>query len=149
MRRGGRHDEARALLAPVTAGMTVGENEAYYTALRFYKGDVTEVQAMTPVTKNDNRLVTVGYGIATAYLANGDSERACGLLQRIAAEPNWNAFGVIAARSRSVAIPGDLPLSPPRPRRTRTRPDRPVGRARPRWPSLVAAEAQNMKRTPN
>ena len=52
---------------------------------------------MTPVTKNDNRLVTVGYGIATAYLANGDTERACDLLERIAAEPNWNAFGVIAA----------------------------------------------------
>ena len=97
LRRAGRADEARALIAPITAGMTVGENEAYYTALRFYKGDVTEVQAMTPVTKNDNRLVTVGYGIATAYLANGDTERACDLLERIAAEPNWNAFGVIAA----------------------------------------------------
>jgi tetratricopeptide (TPR) repeat protein len=97
LRRAGHHDQAQALVTPITAGMTVGENEAYYTALRFYKGDVTELQAMTPVTKSDNRLVTVGYGVATAYLANGDTERACDLLERIAAEPNWNAFGVIAA----------------------------------------------------
>ena len=97
LRRAGRADEARALLTPIVADMKVGENEAYYTALRFYKGDVSEVQALTSVTKNDNRLVTVGYGIATHYLANGDGERACDLLTRIAAEPNWNAFAVIAA----------------------------------------------------
>jgi tetratricopeptide (TPR) repeat protein len=97
LRRGGRHDDARALLAPIVAGMKVGENEAYYTALRFYKGEVSELDALTAKTANDNRLVTVGYGIAVAYLANGDVERACDLLERIAAEPNWNAFGVIAA----------------------------------------------------
>jgi hypothetical protein len=52
---------------------------------------------MTPVTKNENRLVTVGYGVATFHLAGGNESRACVLLQRIADEPNWNAFGVIAA----------------------------------------------------
>ena len=97
LRRGGHPEDARALVAPVTASLKVGENEAYYTALRFYRGDVTEAEALTPVTKSDNRLVTVGYGIATAYLANGDTARACALLRRIADEPNWNAFGVIAA----------------------------------------------------
>ncbi len=106
LRRAGRHEDARALLAPIVADMKVGENEAYYTALRFYKGDVTEVQALTPVTKNDNRLVTVGYGLATHYLAAGDGERACDLLTRIAAEPNWNAFGVIAAEVDLTRGPG-------------------------------------------
>ena len=43
--------------------------------------------------------MTVGYGIAVHYLANGDGERGCLLLDRIAAEPNWNAFGVIAAEA--------------------------------------------------
>jgi tetratricopeptide (TPR) repeat protein len=97
LRRAGRHDEARALLAPIGAGMTVGENAAYYAALRFYKGEIDEVAALTGGPGNDNRLVTVGYGIAVHYLANGDGERACELLDRLAAEPNWNAFGVIAA----------------------------------------------------
>jgi len=97
LRRAGRHDEAKALLPAFTADMKVGENEAYFTALRFYAGAVTEEAAMTPVTKNENRLVTVGYGIAVFQLANGDRARACPLLKRIAEEPNWNAFGVIAA----------------------------------------------------
>lgn len=97
LRRAGRHDEARALLPGITAGMKVGENEAYFTALRFYGGAVTEDAAMTPATKNENRLVTVGYGVAVSHLASGDQARACALLKRIADEPNWNAFGVIAA----------------------------------------------------
>ncbi|MGE0359569.1 MAG: tetratricopeptide repeat protein [Vicinamibacterales bacterium] len=106
LRRAGRHDEARALLDPFTAGLTVGENEAYYTALRFYRGDVDELEALTPATKNENRLVTIGYGLAVHYGANGDGERACDLLQRIAAEPNWNAFGVIAAEADLARSPG-------------------------------------------
>jgi tetratricopeptide (TPR) repeat protein len=97
LRRAGRHDEAKALLPAFTPDMKVGENEAYLTALRFYAGAVTEEAAMTPATKNENRLVTVGYGIATHHLANGDVDRACMLLKLIADEPNWNAFGVIAA----------------------------------------------------
>jgi hypothetical protein len=54
---------------------------------------------MTPAVKNENRLVTIGYGIATFHLANGDTRRACELMRRIADEPNWNAFGVIAAEA--------------------------------------------------
>lgn len=106
LRRAGRHDQARALLTPFVGGLQVGENEAYYTALRFYRGDVAEVQALTPTTANENRLVTIGYGIAVHYGANGDGERACELLQRIANEPNWNAFGVIAAEVDLARTPG-------------------------------------------
>jgi tetratricopeptide (TPR) repeat protein len=97
LRRADRHDDAKALLPSFPAGLKVGENEAYYTALRFYGGAIPEDVAMTPATKSENRLVTVGYGVATFHLANGDRARACALLTRIADEPNWNAFGVIAA----------------------------------------------------
>jgi tetratricopeptide (TPR) repeat protein len=109
LRRQGAADAAKTLLQDVTAGMKVGENEAYYTALRFYRGDVTEEQAMTPVTKNDNRLVTVGYGIAVFQLANGETSRGCELLRRIAREPNWNAFGVIAAEVDLTRTPSLCP----------------------------------------
>ena len=50
--------------------------------------------------------MTIGYGIAVHYGANGDGERACELLQRIANEPNWNAFGVIAAEVDLARTPG-------------------------------------------
>ena len=55
------------------------------------------MQALTPVTKNDNRLVTVGYGIAGTIWPTATPNAPADLLERIAAEPNWNAFGVIAA----------------------------------------------------
>jgi CubicO group peptidase (beta-lactamase class C family)/tetratricopeptide (TPR) repeat protein len=99
MRRAGRHDEARILAGSFGAGLKVDTNEAYYTALRFYQQAVAEDAAMTPVTKNENRLVTIGYGVATFHLANGDTAKACHLMRRIVEEPNWNAFGVIAAEA--------------------------------------------------
>lgn len=96
-RRDGQHASARSLVDGVADGLSVGENEAYYTALRFYRGAISEADAMTPRTANENRLVTVGYGIAVHHLAEGRRAEGCALLRRIAAEPNWNAFGVIAA----------------------------------------------------
>lgn len=99
LRRAHRHDEAKALAASFGPNLTVGENEAYYAALRFYQGALTDAQVMAPKTANDNRLVTVGYGVATFYLANGETERACELMRRVSDEPNWNAFGVIAAEA--------------------------------------------------
>ena len=99
LRRGGRHAEAKALAAEIADGWTVGDNEAYYTALRFYRGAVSESQAMAATTARENRLVTVGYGIAVHRLAEGETSAGCALLKRIADEPNWNAFGVIAAEA--------------------------------------------------
>lgn len=95
----GQSASARDLVAAVGDGLAVGENEAYYTAIRFYRGAVTEDVAMAPRTANENRLVTVGYGIAVHHLAEGRRAEGCALLRRIAAEPNWNAFGVIAAEA--------------------------------------------------
>lgn len=99
LRRAGRHAEAKALATDIADGWTVGDNEAYYTALRFYRGAVTESQAMTATTARENRLVTVGYGVAVHRLAEGETSAGCALLNRIADEPNWNAFGVIAAEA--------------------------------------------------
>lgn len=108
-RRAGQHAAARELVAGVGDGLTVGENEAYYTAIRFYRGAVSEAEAMTARTANENRLVTVGYGIAVHHLAEGRRAEGCALLRRIAAEPNWNAFGVIAAEVDLTRAPAVCP----------------------------------------
>jgi tetratricopeptide (TPR) repeat protein len=99
LRRAGQHDEAAALLKTIGPDMKVGENEAYFAALRFYQGAIPEADVLKPATPRENRLVTVGYGIAAFHLANGDTERGCRLLRQLVAEPNWNAFGVIAAET--------------------------------------------------
>jgi dipeptidyl aminopeptidase/acylaminoacyl peptidase len=99
LRRAGRHDEAKALLATITEGMNAGENEAYYTALRFYQGALSDVHVLEGGTPQDNRFPTVGYGVANFHLVNGDAARACALFREIVDTPAWNAFGYIAAEA--------------------------------------------------
>lgn len=102
LRRAGRHDEAKALLGTIRPGMEAGENDAYYTALRFYQGALTEAQALDGAQAADNRLATVGYGVANFLLVHGRTERACALLRDIVDAPSWNAFGAIAAEAELV-----------------------------------------------
>ena len=99
LRRAGRHVEAKALLDTITPGMSAGENDAYYTALRFYQGALTEAQALEGSASQDNRLATVGYGVANVHLVNGRTARACTLLRDIVDTPTWQAFGAIAAEA--------------------------------------------------
>ena len=102
LRRAGRHVEAKTLLATITPGMNAGENDAYYTALRFYQGALTEAQALEGTDPQDNRLATVGYGVANFHLVNGNTARACALVRDIVDTPTWQAFGAIAAEAELV-----------------------------------------------
>jgi tetratricopeptide (TPR) repeat protein len=102
LRRAGRHAEAKALLGTITPGMNAGENDAYYTALRFYQGALTESQALEGAEARDNRLATVGYGVANFHLVHGNTVRACALFRDIVDAPTWNAFGAIAAEAELV-----------------------------------------------
>jgi hypothetical protein len=79
--------------------MNAGENDAYYTALRFYQGALTEAQALEGAAAQDNRLATLGYGIANFHLVNGNAARACALFRDIVDTPTWQAFGAIAAEA--------------------------------------------------
>jgi tetratricopeptide (TPR) repeat protein len=102
LRRAGRHAEAKALLGTITPGMNAGENDAYYTALRFYQGALSEGQALEGAEARDNRLATVGYGVANFHLVHGNTARACALFRDIVDAPTWNAFGAIAAEAELV-----------------------------------------------
>jgi thioredoxin-like negative regulator of GroEL len=98
LRRAGRADQAKALLAGVPEGLAVKENEAYYRALLFYKGVRTEAQVLPDEAFKENTGVSVGYGLANFYLAEGQTAKACALMQRLVEdEAHWNAFGFIGA----------------------------------------------------
>jgi hypothetical protein len=100
LRRAGRSEEAKALLAGVPEGLAVKENEAYYRALLFYKGARTEAQVLPEEAFKENTGVTVGYGLANFYLAEGQTAKACALLRRLVDdEAHWNAFGFIGAEA--------------------------------------------------
>ncbi len=100
LRRAGRAEEAKALLAGIREGLAVKENEAYYRALLFYKGARTEAQVLPDEAFKENTGVTVGYGLANYYLAEGQTAKACALMRRLVQdEAHWNAFGFIGAEA--------------------------------------------------
>jgi tetratricopeptide (TPR) repeat protein len=100
LRRAGRAEEAKALLAGIPEGLAVKENEAYYRALLFYKGVRTEAQVLPDEAFKENTGVTVGYGLANYYLAEGQTAKACALMRRLVEdEAHWNAFGFIGAEA--------------------------------------------------
>jgi tetratricopeptide (TPR) repeat protein len=107
LRRAGRTEEAKALLAGISEGLAVKENEAYYRALLFYKGVRTEAQVLPDEAFKENTGVTVGYGLANYYLAEGQTAKACALMHRLVEdEAHWNAFGFIGAEAELTRTDG-------------------------------------------
>lgn len=103
LRRLGRHDEAAALLEPITADLEIIENDAYHRRLLMYKGKVApeELLDLRAVDDPDQALsiATQGYGIGNWYLAEGETERAREVFERIVEGTSWAAFGFIAAEA--------------------------------------------------
>jgi tetratricopeptide (TPR) repeat protein len=99
LRRLGRDEEAKALLATITPELDVIENTAYHRRLLMYKGLVEPDSLLDPKSAEELQFVTQGYGVANWYLANGDSARANELLDRVLASGYWAAFGFIAAEA--------------------------------------------------
>jgi tetratricopeptide (TPR) repeat protein len=98
LRRLGRHDEANAVLRPITASLDIIENTAYHRRLLMYKGEIAPDSLLDP-NAEALQYVTQGYGVANWYLANGDTTRAREIMDRLLQSGYWAAFGYIAAES--------------------------------------------------
>lgn len=103
LRRLGRHEEAAALLEPITADMEIIENDSYHQRLLMYKGEVApeELLDLRAVDDPDQALAiaTQGYGVGNWYLVEGDEERAREIFEAIVDGTSWAAFGYIAAEA--------------------------------------------------
>ena len=99
LRRLGRDDEARELLASIDAEMDVIENAAYHRRLLFYKGALPADSLLTPGLTDDLQYVTQGYGVGNWHLAEGDSVRAFEIFDRVLGTGYWAAFGYVAAEA--------------------------------------------------
>jgi tetratricopeptide (TPR) repeat protein len=99
LRRLGRDEEAKALLATITPALDVIENTAYHRRLLMYKGLVEPDSLLDPTSADELQFVTQGYGVANWFMANGDSVRANELLDRVLSSGYWAAFGFIAAEA--------------------------------------------------
>jgi tetratricopeptide (TPR) repeat protein len=101
LRRLGRESDAAELLVPIHADLDVVENASYHLLTRMYKGELddAEVEQLAFGSQAAVDRATLGYGLANWHAYNGRAERAADLLQRVLEEPQWAAFGYIAAEA--------------------------------------------------
>ncbi len=94
MRRQGKHDEAKALLADINDSMEIIENDSYYQRLKMYKSGTALPEPKTPLD-----IATLGYGAGNWYLYNGDVAKATETFKKVVAGTETAAFGYIAAEA--------------------------------------------------
>lgn len=98
LRRLGRDDEARAVLAPISREMAIIENDAYHKLLLLYKGDLP-ADSLAPSGSNPLNDASIGYGVGNWHLYNGRRREAMDVFRRVLRGGNWPAFGYIAAEA--------------------------------------------------
>lgn len=102
LRRLGRADAATAVLAPISRGMTVIENDTYLRLLLLYKGGLPVDSVLAQAAGGGVMSVTyatAAYGIGMWHLLNGRNAEADQIFRRIVASGQWGAFGYIAAEA--------------------------------------------------
>jgi tetratricopeptide (TPR) repeat protein len=96
-RRSGDMKAARQLLEKVPDGLKLESgNEAYYRTLRFYKGALTEQQALEGL--KTVYFAGTAYGIANFHLMEGRKEKGCAMLKRVLEDKSGQfGWGYVAA----------------------------------------------------
>lgn len=111
LQRMGLKDEARNVLEPITPGLDVIENQAYYRLLLFYKGSGSQ-----PSLKSEAAVdaVTIGYALANRTLSDGGTADAVKQMKSLLDKygDQWPAFAYIAAEADVARL--DKPRRPPR-----------------------------------
>ena len=95
--RSGRDAVAEELLTAVAPDLEISENIAYYHDLLMYKGLKSADELLNPGPDAPYRRETVGYGVASWMLVQGDTAAATALLEELVQDPWWPGFGRIAA----------------------------------------------------
>ncbi|REJ79179.1 MAG: tetratricopeptide repeat protein [Acidobacteria bacterium] len=93
--------EAEKVLASVKDGLDVIENDSYCKLLKLYAGKIKPETLLTEIREGEDGLqnATMGYGIGTYFLINGDKDKAEAIYQKIVETNQWASFGYIAAES--------------------------------------------------
>jgi len=100
LRRVDSAEAAAEVLEPITRDMDIVENGAYHRLLLMYEGQLTPADLLTEADTGDGvQNATVGYGVGTWFLLEGDTGRAMTMYRDILAGPQWAAFGHLAAEA--------------------------------------------------
>jgi len=111
LRRLGRASEAMELLKPIRADLDVIENRSYLRLLLFYKGALPLDSLMVSAPGDTSAIAdaATGYGIGNWYLYTGRGVAADSVFRRVIADPQWPAFGHIAAEAELKRMRGPKP----------------------------------------
>lgn len=101
LRRLGRTKEASSVLLGIKDNLDVIENADYYKMIGVYKGKLNAADVWNEVSKAPDNVskATLGYGLGTWFLYNGDRPQAEKIFHNITSGTQWASFGYIAAES--------------------------------------------------
>jgi len=103
LRRMGREEEAREVLAPISKDMEIIENMSYHNLCLFYKGEIS-YDELVGANEDSPAGAAVMYGAANWHFYNGDIERATGMFEDLTSTNSWAGFGFIAAEADLAAL---------------------------------------------
>jgi tetratricopeptide (TPR) repeat protein len=103
LRRQGRHEEAAALLSPITSEMTIIENHGYHRRLLLYKGALQESDLLGTGGSAVEQ-ATQAYGVGCWHLCEGRRQQAGAVFEQIVTGDSWPAFGFIAAEAELARV---------------------------------------------
>ena len=95
----GRHDEAAAVLEPITQEMGIIENDSYHRRLLLYKGTLSAEDTISVEKADDLDMATLGYGLGNWHHCRGETSRAMEIFEQVVDGGYWPAFGTIAAEA--------------------------------------------------
>lgn len=85
------------LTLKITPYLTIVENDAYRDLCLLHQGTMSLEQVREPVKKHPDQLATRYYGIALWLQSMNRNSEAEEAMREVVADPNWPAFGHIAA----------------------------------------------------
>ena len=94
LRRAGRSGEAKELLTSIKDGLQLRSNDSNYRDLRYFQGKLSEKEVLDTT---GIAYTNAASAVALDHLLGGKAGQGCTLLRKLTREPNWSAFGVIAA----------------------------------------------------
>lgn len=97
--RQGKTYSATALLEAIHAEMDVIENFSYHNLLLMYKGELGIESVRQELETDSIQNATLAFGIASAYLHEGNREAALRTLRGIVEKENWASFAYMAAEA--------------------------------------------------
>ncbi len=108
----GEQAEAAVVLLAIDSEMDIIENHDYHRLLMVFMGDEDAEELWAEArTSGSLSLATVGYGLGTWHLLNGDQEQAVQIYNQVLEEGQPSSFGFIAAEAEMARLPTPAPNS--------------------------------------